>query len=77
MCVLLGFLQKTSAIPIMNPLSWFMIVGRLLGRGIVNEEGVDTDDNWGMQHHPIFHSGCLDYRRTLQIVFDSLCFVTG
>ena len=25
MCVLLGFLQKTSAIPIMNPLSWFMI----------------------------------------------------
>ena len=26
MCVLLGFLQKTSAIPIMNPLSWFMIL---------------------------------------------------
>ena len=25
MCVLLEFLQKTSAIPIMNPLSWFMI----------------------------------------------------
>ena len=25
MCVLLGFLQKTWAIPIMNPLSWFMI----------------------------------------------------
>ena len=25
MCVLLGFLQKPWAIPIMNPLSWFMI----------------------------------------------------
>ena len=25
MCVLLGFLQKTWAIPIMNPLSWFMM----------------------------------------------------
>ena len=25
MCVLLGFLQKTWAIPIMNPLMWFMI----------------------------------------------------
>ena len=25
MCVLLGFLQKTLAIPIMNPLSWFML----------------------------------------------------
>ena len=25
MCVLLEFLQKTWAIPIMNPLSWFMI----------------------------------------------------
>ena len=26
MCVLLGYLQKTRAIPIMNPLSWFMII---------------------------------------------------
>ena len=26
MCVLLGFLQKTWAIPIMNPLLWFMIM---------------------------------------------------
>jgi len=25
-CVLLEFLQKTWAIPIMNPLSWFMIL---------------------------------------------------
>jgi len=25
-CVLLGFLKKTWAIPIMNPLSWFMIL---------------------------------------------------
>ena len=31
MCVLLGFLQKTWAFPIMNPLSWFMILkGKLL-----------------------------------------------
>ena len=30
MCVLLEILQKTWAIPIMNPLSWFMIILLLL-----------------------------------------------
>jgi len=29
-CVLLGFLQKTSAFPIMNPLLWFMICSPIL-----------------------------------------------
>ena len=36
MCVLLGLLQKTWAIPIMSPLSWFMIGQLWKGTDLIN-----------------------------------------
>ena len=36
MCVLLGSLQKTWANPIMNPLSWFMIMISIIFKDLKN-----------------------------------------
>ena len=45
MCVLLGFLQKTWVIPIMNPLLWFMTcMYAILGEfGVIRFELLDDN----------------------------------
>ena len=60
MCVLLGFLQKTWAIPIMNPLSWFMINKKIgnfkIGIGIAEKSHKTRRDRWGgnVNHKSLF-----------------------
>jgi len=43
-CVLLEFWQKTWAIPIMNPLSWFMIITS----GIPDHYSIGIPDHYSM-----------------------------
>ena len=66
MCVLLEFWQKTWAIPIMNPLSWFMIITS----GIPDHYSIGIPDHYSMPEKKTVQlcSGAHQVRRTREHV---------
>ena len=62
MCVLIGFLQKILEIPIMNPLSWFMMGVKItffVFLSIYSQGG--TMASWAAQHTTVCLSFMLLY----------------